>query len=367
MSRNMTNQFEPNYAVPPGTTLLETIEELGMSQSELAQRMGRPVKTVNEIINGKAAITPETALQLEKVVGIPASFWNNAEWHYREILARQENNQELQAHTDWVKQFPIREMAKLGWIPSGKSGAELVQVVLQYFGIASPEQWKTFCQQQQGSYRQSPSFKSDPGALSAWLRQGELVAQKIDCEPFDEAKFRSALAEVRRLTVKPPQVIGPEMKRLCAESGVAFVFVPEVGKTHVSGFTRWLTSAKALIQQSLRHKSDDHLWFTFFHEAGHIMLHGKKETFLEFDGQKDPKEEEADAFARDFLIPPDAYSQFVTAQGASFSAAAIVEFARKIGVSPGIVVGRLQKDGHIPWSMHNRLKLGLRLVATGES
>ncbi|MGA2220771.1 MAG: HigA family addiction module antitoxin [Verrucomicrobiia bacterium] len=362
----MTNQFEPNYAVPPGATLLETIEELGMSQSELAQRMGRPLKTINEIINGKAAITPETALQLEKVVGIPASFWNNAERHYREILARRENNQKLAGYTDWLKQFPVREMAKLGWIPSGKSRAELVQVFLQHFGIASPEQWTTFCQQQQGSYRKSPAFKSAPGALSAWLRQGEVDAQKIECAPFDEAKFRSALIEVRKLTVKPPQVIGPEMKRLCAESGVAFVFVPEVGKTHVSGFTRWLTSTKALIQQSLRHKSDDHLWFTFFHEAGHILLHGKKDTFLEVDGQNDIKEEEANRFACDFLIPPAAYSQFVSVQRSNFSAVAIAGFARRIGVSPGIIVGRLQKDGHIPWSMHNRLKLRLRLVVSDE-
>lgn len=363
MSRSMNNQFKPNYAVPPGTTLMETIEALGMSQAELAQRMGRPVKTINEIVNGKAAITPETALQLEKVVGVPASFWNNAERNYREILARLQNNEELSTCTGWLKQFPIKEMADLGWIPGGKSGGELVRVMLQYFGIASSEQWKTFCMQQQGAYRKSPAFKSDSGALSAWLRQGEVAAQKIACGPFDEARFRAALTEVRKLTVRPSQVIGPELRRLCAESGVAFVFVPEVGKTHVSGFTGWLTPTKALIQQSLRHKSDDHLWFTFFHEAGHILLHGKKETFLEIDGQDDPKEEKANAFARDFLIPPDDYSRFVASQGGRFSAAAIQQFARKIEVAPGIVVGRLQKDKHILWSMHNGLKLRLQLVA----
>ena len=366
MSRKMSNQFEPNYAVPPGTTLAETIEALGMSQAELAQRMGRPSKTINEIINGKAAITPETALQLEKVLGVPASFWNNAEREYRATLARQANNQELAQCTEWLKQFPVKDMTKQGWISEGKTGGELVRTLLQYFGIASPEQWKTFCLQQQGAYRQSPSFKSDPGAVSAWLRQGELAAQKIECAPFDEAKFRAALREVRKLTVETPQVIGPEIRRICAASGVAFVFVPEVGKTHVSGFTCWLTASKALIQQSLRHKSDDHLWFTFFHEAGHILLHGKNDTFLEFDGQKDVKEDEANAFARDFLIPADAYAEFIRRQGGNISAASILAFAREVEIAPGIVVGRLQKDGHVPWSMHNRLKIRLRLVNSNE-
>ena len=93
---NNQNQFAPNYAVPPGSTLLETIESLTMSQAELVSRMGRPPKTINEIVKGKASITPETALQLEKVLGIPATYWNNAERNYREILARIENERQLE-------------------------------------------------------------------------------------------------------------------------------------------------------------------------------------------------------------------------------------------------------------------------------
>ena len=77
---------------------------------------------------------------------------------------------------------------------------------------------------------------------------------------------------------------------LCAHAGVAVVFVQELPNTGISGSTQWLTPTKALVQLSLRYKTDDQLWFTFFHEAGHILAHGKRQVFLETD-QKDREEE----------------------------------------------------------------------------
>src|SRR5437867_4321816 len=116
MSERKTNQFKPNYAVPPGETLLETIESLGMTQAELALRMGRPLKTINEIIKGKAAITADTALQLEKVLRIPASFWNNAERNYREALARLEEQQRLEDQSEWLKELPLERLIHYQWL-----------------------------------------------------------------------------------------------------------------------------------------------------------------------------------------------------------------------------------------------------------
>jgi HTH-type transcriptional regulator / antitoxin HigA len=88
MTSTPQNEFYPDYASPPGDTLAETLETIGMSQAELARRMGRPVKTINEIIQAKVVITADTALQLEKVLHVPASFWLRREQHYRETLAR---------------------------------------------------------------------------------------------------------------------------------------------------------------------------------------------------------------------------------------------------------------------------------------
>ena len=149
--------------------------------------------------------------------------------------------------------------------------------------------------------------------------------------------------------------IAPTVQSICSASGVAVVFVPEIPGTSVWGATRWLSPARALMQLSLRYKTDDHLWFTFFHEAGHILLHGKRDLFVEEDQQeKSNKETEANSFARDWLIPPPQYRAFC--RRGSFSCAAVSRFAHEVGIAPGIVVGRLQHDGHLNRAYCNELK-----------
>jgi hypothetical protein len=191
------------------------------------------------------------------------------------------------------------------------------------------------------------------------VRRGEIEANDIRCEPFDAPRFREALRTVRGLTIVPPEVFRPEMVRVCASAGVAVVFVPELPGTRASGATRWLAPNKALIQLSLRYKTDDHLWFTFFHEAGHILRHGKRDVFVE-DGQvDDTHEHEADRFAADTLIPSRELARLFTAQHIP-SRADISRFAAYVGVAPGIVVGRLQHDGVLQHSHCNQLKRRLR-------
>ena len=116
MVESSRNEYKPDFVTPPGDTLKETLESVGMTQRELALRTGRPVKTINEIIRGKAAITAETALQLERVLGISASFWVNREQHYREYLARQAEQEALHKGKDWLKGMPLNEMVGYGWI-----------------------------------------------------------------------------------------------------------------------------------------------------------------------------------------------------------------------------------------------------------
>src|SRR3990170_1114898 len=113
MSKDKKNQFVPDYAVPPGETLLETLDAIGMSQAELAERTGRPKKTINEIIKGKAAITPETALQFERVLGVLAGFWNNLERNYQETLARINEQKSLQRQIDWLKKMPVNALVRM--------------------------------------------------------------------------------------------------------------------------------------------------------------------------------------------------------------------------------------------------------------
>lgn len=355
---------QPNYAIPPGDTLRETLETIGMTQAELADRTGRPRKTINEIITGKAAITAETALQLERVLGIRASFWNNLERNYQETKARLKEEEELDSQKEWIEKFPIEVLTKMGWIPSEDSSANMLKSLLNFFGIAGIDKWKTVWQKPEAVYRKSKAYQTNPYSVATWLRKGEIEAARIKTQPYNPRFFKKALKNVRSLTVKPPEVFESRMVKLCAESGVAVVFVPELPGTHVYGVTRWLKATKALAQMSLRGKSDDHLWFTFFHEAGHIVRHGKGEMFIEENDEdyeevsRREKEEEANEFAQNFLIPKVEYQAFV--HRGSFSLAMIRAFAENLGIAPGIVVGRLQHDEVIPFSHGNSLKKRFR-------
>ncbi|HEX8597367.1 MAG TPA: HigA family addiction module antitoxin [Chloroflexia bacterium] len=358
MNEMIENRYIPNSVAPPGETLEEELEALGMTQAELAERTGRPKKTINEIIQGKAAITPETALQLEQVLGIPASFWNNLERHYQESLARAEERQRLSRETEWLKDVPLREMIRRGWLQEQKDKVAQVRELLRYFGVASSEQWRSFYAQTSPSFRKSPSFEGAPGSVAAWLRRGEVKAQQIQCAPYDAKKFREVLRQVRSLTREGIDVALEELVRLCASVGVAVVVVPELPKTRVSGAARWLSPAKALIQLSWRYKRDDQFWFTFFHEAAHILLHGKRNVYLDGDTNTDTtanqnnqdSEREADNFASDTLIPPTDLQRFINDMDYR-DEVVIEQFATEIGIAPGIVVGKLQ---HIEKLAHNQ-------------
>jgi len=362
MGRPIKNEYVPDSVSPPGETLLETIGALGMPQADLAERTGRSKKMINEIIKGKAPITPKMSLELERVLGVPASFWNNRERNYREALARIEEQNRLQAQVEWLDSFPVNAMVKWEWIEKFKEKVHQLQEVLRFFGIASPDQWSTVTESlgRQVAFRKSEVFEVDNGALMAWLRKGELDAKQIHCEKYDENIFRATLKAIRNLTVKPPEVFQKKIIEMCSACGVAVVFVPELPKTRVSGATRWLTPNKALIQLSRRYKSDDHLWFSFFHEAGHIIKHGKKDIFIEGTSMEmaAKKEDEANRFASDCLIPRQTYTRFV--RNSPYSKAKIRTFAFELGIAPGIVVGRLQHDKYLPVTHCNDLKIKLR-------
>lgn len=353
--------FDPDYAVPPGETLLETIDQVGLTQKELAQRMGRPIKTINEIVKGVAAITAETALQLEKVTGVPASFWNNAESNYRERLSRLKEREAIKQQIDWLRHFSYSKLVNMRFVPPATTKEEKVSKLLHYFGVASPSQWESTYRQLEGAAREADKLKSELGDLSVWLRAGEILAQRQECAVYSAFAFREALHQIRGLTRQNPAKAWPEVVELCASAGVALVLVPELSKTHVYGFTRWLTPNKALIQLSLRYKTDDMLWFTFFHEAAHILLHGKKDVFIEFRGKTNEKEKEADTWAADFLIPKSDWKAFLESVPQP-SKDDVQHLAQEQKIAEGIVLGRLQhQDKRIAAGSLNHLKHRLEI------
>jgi HTH-type transcriptional regulator / antitoxin HigA len=351
--------FDPDYAVAPGATLRSTLDAIAMTQSGLAARCGLSTKHVNQIAHGIAPITHDTALAFEKVTGVPAVVWNRLEANYRDRLARLEDRQSLGADAAWLDSLPVKELVRRGALTKTSDTGEMLEEVCRFFGVANRASWERIWRQPLAAFRRSQAFQSDVGAVASWLRLGEREAAEIECKPFNPRTFRRALEKIRSLTRERPEGFVPEMVRLCAESGVALVFVPEITGTRASGAARWLSPTRAVIQLSLRHKADDHLFFSFYHEAAHLLLHSKKDTFVSGAGEENEQaEEEANDFSASFLIPKRYDSELRRLR----SQDEIVAFADDLGIAPGIVVGRLQKEQILRWNQCNQLKQRYRFA-----
>jgi len=353
--------YQPDYTVKPGDVLEEILETLAIKKTDLAQRCDLSAKTISQIINGSAPVSPDTALCFQKVLKVNASIWNNLEANYRLSLARQSALKEFENSIGWAKRFPLKHLVERGFIEKREKPAEIVEQVLAFFGVGSVSAWEAKYNVVRVAFRCSPAFKSSSESVAAWLRIGEICAAKIKCQPFDKPKFLSALDKIKRFTAEDPNIFEPKMRKLCAEAGVALVFVEELPGTHLSGATEWISKDKALLMLSLRHKSDDHFWFSFFHESGHILDGGKKSIFLdEMNHWRSPEEDMANKFASETLMPEKTYRSFVNDE--DITPEAIQGLAEELGIAPGIIVGRLQHDKVIAWNSFNSLKRRFDLV-----
>lgn len=361
--------YTPEEVSPPGDTLRDLMEERGLTQAELSRRLGRPAQAINEIIAGKKEITEDTALELERVLQVPAHFWLAREARYREYLARQRDEQRRKEQVPWLETFPLKALQDAGVLPSGRLTdglkEQLVDHLLRFFGVASPDGWAAQYDSMQAQFRRArPAQQTDAAAITAWLRMGELAATKLVTADYSPATLEAALPALRALTVRAPEEIGVELTRLCSAAGVALVFVPPLPGTHVAGVARWV-GGKPLIQLSLLGKWNDGFWFSFFHEVGHILEHPQRAVFLDDASSGDavlsPAEQEANRFATDVLIPR---AQQAVLDHIALTRADVVAFADAIKVHPAIVVGQLQHRKRLGFG-HPLTKLKARYAIRG--
>ncbi|MGF1474968.1 MAG: HigA family addiction module antitoxin [Geminicoccaceae bacterium] len=349
------NQYQPDYAVLPGWVLEERLQAAGLSQAEFARRCGRSPKMISEIISGKAPIEPDTALQFEKVLGLDAGIWLGIEMDYRLHEARQLEAKDAGSSLQWAKGFPIKELVKRGHVEQPVSDQDLVSKLLAFFRVASVDAWKAKYGCRGAAYRHSPSFKSEGPTLATWLRLGEVQAEQQSCSHYDESAFKKALLDIRGLTRLPIAEGWPEAQSLCNRSGVVLALIKPLPKMALSGAAWWFSPRTAVIQLSARHKTDDHFWFTFFHEAAHILLHSKKNIFIDDSNSADLDwEKEANQWASNKLIGSAHWAKFIETR--PYRKDDVVTFAERQGIAAGIVVGRLQHEGRLPWNRLNSLK-----------
>lgn len=348
---------------PPGDTIQETIDTIGMSQAELAERIGRPKEKLNDIIKGREPITLKTAILLERVLGIPVSFWMERERKYREELARIEQQEFFEKNIDWLEMFPVRELKKWGWLPDTRNKSELVDALLKFFGVASPEQWEDIyiSTSVTAAFKVSLANTRSPHAISAWMRIGEHQSFRNRLPEFDKISFKNVLNDIKKHVIKQPEDFKNKLQSMCAKCGVSVVYTHCLPKAPISGAV-WWKGKNPIIQLSGRYKTNDSFWFAFYHEAGHILIHGKKDIFLENieGGPVDKqKEMEANRFAQKYLFPEVAFEHLVKKD--QITEDDIIEYARKYKTHPAIIIGQLQHKGVINHSEGNHFKVKINL------
>jgi len=344
--------FCPNWVSPPGDTIADILAERGLSEAEFSDLIGSSREKASDLLQGRIPITISIARQLEHVVGGSVEFWMSRDFQYR-----QDSSRLHQADEQWLNELPIGDMVKFGWIRPAPRPSDEMRACLKFFGVESVQDWHELVARlsEAVAFRTSTSFESHPGAVAAWLRQGELVGEAIKCKAWSSNRFGEVLSTVRSLTrEKDPGRFTPKLKELCATAGVAVAIVRAPNGCRASGATRFLSPKKALLQLSFRYLSDDHFWFSFFHEAAHLLLHGDKRLFLEgTDIPITKEEEEANRFAEDMLVPPGLRLAMLSLP---LNGRKVIRFARKLGISPGIVVGQLQHYKKIDLHQLNGLK-----------
>jgi Zn-dependent peptidase ImmA (M78 family)/plasmid maintenance system antidote protein VapI len=350
------NTFAPDWVSAPGETILEILEERGIAPHEFARTINTDVTDVDCLIRGDKAITADLAAKLAEKLGGSTGFWLAREAHYRQDLGRLRHASSESNVASWLSELPTADMVRFGWIEPA-TRADRATACLRYFGVPNVGAWNEKFNDVVDTvrFKRSQKLTSNPAAVVAWLRRGEIEAAETECASWNKDRFLTELSAIRGLTrTKDPDAFLPKLKEACASCGVALAIVRAPRGCAASGATRFLSPERPLLLLSFRHLSDDHFWFSFFHEAGHLALHGSDRVFVEEGGDSTDKEErEADEFAARFLIPAEYVGEMLSL---ATDARKIMRFARRIGVSPGIVVGQLQHLGKLRHNQLNNLK-----------
>lgn len=352
-------EFDPDYAAAPGALLEVVLRRLDLSQADLADRAGLSTKYVNQLIKGKATLSPAVAVRLESVTGVAAEIWARLEADYRAAEARADRVGKLGDWTPWVKQFNLTELRERGIVTTTDT-TRAAEELLRFFGIAAPDGWDRVWQPSLTRFRRSPSFVPEVAPTTVWLRIGQRKAVDLPTKSYSAQRLVQILPTLRRLTRKSPAEGLAELPQLCADTGVAVVYAAELKGCRASGATWWAKPDKAVILLSNRGKREDRLWFSFFHEIGHLLKHAKRDTYIDQSGpeNEDPPwsevapssgfiddgsrdsvlEREADDFASSTLIPGDAIHRLRELR----SREGIERLASELEIAPGVVAGRWQ-------------------------
>ncbi len=370
------NAVGQNQVYPPGKIIREYLEARCWNQTDLAKRTGITPKTVSEICNGKAPITPRTAYALGKVFQSTTSFWLNLQRQFDEWLLMQQHRLQQEQWSNWTQKFPINQLKKIGYISPSDMDADITESLLSFLGVVSPDSLERVWETLPVTFRQTRIDYATHEYTIAWIRLSEFYAQAIAISDFKLASINNSIELLRSCAGSEINAGLRAATSICASNGIALVFLPEFNESGITCCARWLTPKRAIIALSDRLKTDDLLWFTLFHELGHLLLHKNTNKFFidnavdsVLDKVVDPQvqklEDEANRFAEDALVPPAMLADFIN--DADLSDNNISSFAHSIGVKTSIVVARLQREELLKKSQFNRRKRKINSILKSRS
>lgn len=344
----------PAEAFPPGEFLKDELEERQWTQEEFAAIIGRPTTLVNQIVLGKRAITPESAAEIGAALGVDAEYWMNLETAYRLWQVRQKQAAPALARITRMaklrERFPVREMAKRGWIMPTKDPETLEEQLLNFSGLTRVDDSANFAYAAKKTY-----YDRDLTPVQeAWLWRVKQLATAMPLkQAYKEQVLRDRLQELRALTRDPEQI--REIPSILSDAGVRFLIVEGLPGARIDGVTMWLNAKSPVIAMTLRFDRLDNFWFVLRHEIEHVLRrHGQENSRAMVDIDLGPgadtlsadltrEEQTANAAAAEFCIPQDQFDAFVRRPVAVFSEQTLLDFATSHGIHPAIVVGQLQK------------------------
>lgn len=355
------NDYVSPFAVHPGETVKEALEFAEMSQADLSLRADISEKTISQILNGIQPVSPETALKLERVLGLSYELLVGMQAQYEADIFRLSEKKRLNDELQYLEKYSCyTELAKYGYVEQTREKQKKVEELLRFFGVNSLGSVQTVCS---AAYKKSNKYEVSQESLAAWLRMGTIQARNIDVLEYDRNKLIENVRKMRSLTTESPEKYSRKLIELCAESGVALVFTPHLKKTRVNGSARWISPNRPLIQVSLYNKYADIFWFTLFHEIAHILKHSKKMEFIDdlSDQETNGMEEEANIFAQQVIVPKDREDDFQKLKSELTSRNVrqkIVAFSKEIDIDPGIIAGRIGKELDV-WKFVSNLRTKL--------
>jgi len=353
---------KPDWASPPGHTIISLLEQNELTLEDFAERIGQTKSIAQRLLNGKHAIDFRLARRLSEIFGASENFWMAREHDYRASIEPPEKVS-IKSFEDLIRKLPLADMKKFGWIENVRSREDKISESMEFFGVSTIAQWQGRYEDafRGAAYRRATVYASCEIATTAWLRQGEIEAQEYQVAEWSPEQLKRELEGFRRLTwYKSPSLFLPKLKEGLARAGVRFAIVRAPKGCAASGAVRVLADDTPHIQLSFRYLSDDQFWFSLFHEIGHLLLHFEKMPLFENEEVKEEEcEDEANEFASQIIVPMMYQEELL---GLVASKPVIMDFAKKVGVAPGLIVGQLQHAHIIGYNQMQHLKRRYRWI-----